>query len=192
MERKVGFWNTHKDDYPELPLPLAREKPWKGRRDFLALLSGVENLIKGHQLGRINRYRGFSSCRCCGKANGSQEYTYNGFQWPEGFRHYIEEHNVKPPQDFIDFILSGHYSEKIKSAMTILAPADFDKVKKPKVDDLFNAHTRYQSRIMQAAHYTTSVTDYKRLFREAQLAFKADMEDLGLADQLDWSDLNLE
>lgn len=191
MERKVGFWNNNKNQFPEYPLPYERDKPWKGRRDFLESLITLEDLIRKHKVGRINRFRGFSSCRCCNEVNGSHEFHYDGWTWPEGLRHYVEKHNVKPDQVFIDFLNSTYTSERVYAELAE-EDAPSREIKKPKVDDLFNAHTRYQSRIMQAAHYTTSVADYKRLFKEAQLAFKEDLEELGLADQLDWSDMNLE
>jgi len=113
--RKVGFWNDNKNGYPQYPMPEAREKPWKGKRDFVAALTQLQ------EKGGIKResYRGWSDCRCCGKMNGNKEYTKDGWLWPEGFLHYVEEHNVKPPQDFIDFIMAAHYSGKLKRLMEV-------------------------------------------------------------------------
>ena len=54
----------------------------------------------------IDSYRGFSSCRLCGCSNGSREYRFGKFVWPEGFRHYITMHNVKPTDAFIAMIKS--------------------------------------------------------------------------------------
>lgn len=50
-------------------------------------------------------YMGSSRCRICDKQNGSREYHIHGWIWPEGFRHYVEVHNVKPSDDFIKFIM---------------------------------------------------------------------------------------
>lgn len=49
-------------------------------------------------------YRGWSSCRMCGCLNGTREYQHGGWRWPEGYAHYIEQHNIVPTADFITFI----------------------------------------------------------------------------------------
>jgi hypothetical protein len=53
-------------------------------------------------------YLGFSCCRICGKTNGDFEYhiTKNGEKWtiPEGYMHYVTEHNVMPSNEFIKMI----------------------------------------------------------------------------------------
>lgn len=51
-------------------------------------------------------YLGASKCRLCGKWNGMHDFTDKTYVWPEGFGHYINEHGVKPPQDFIDHVLA--------------------------------------------------------------------------------------
>jgi hypothetical protein len=56
--------------------------------------------------GRIHaRWRGLSSCRLCGVHNGSTCLTDGTYVWPSGFSHYIREHNVRPPDDFIQHVL---------------------------------------------------------------------------------------
>jgi hypothetical protein len=50
-------------------------------------------------------YRGSSTCRICGIRNGYREFNIAGWQWPSGFRHYIEAHNVRPSLAFQEFII---------------------------------------------------------------------------------------
>lgn len=68
-------------------------------------------------------YAGLSFCRLCKEkagplnpnrthlepweANGSAEFTDGKFIWPEGYLHYVEDHMVRPPQEFIDHVLRG-------------------------------------------------------------------------------------
>lgn len=53
----------------------------------------------------ITSYRGFSTCRMCDKMpNGSSCIGDDKFIWPSGFAHYIEEHSVRPPKEFIDHV----------------------------------------------------------------------------------------
>jgi hypothetical protein len=56
--------------------------------------------------GRVlERYLGHSACRLCDKSeNGSADLTDGVYVWPEGFAHYVRQHNVKPPVEFVDHV----------------------------------------------------------------------------------------
>jgi hypothetical protein len=45
---------------------------------------------------------GRSKCRLCGKPNGSGEFTDGTYAWPEGLAHYVYDHSVRLPQEFMD------------------------------------------------------------------------------------------
>ncbi len=55
---------------------------------------------------RLAMYLGLSPCRICNGYFGSKDLTDNVYIWPEGFVHYLKEHGVKPPQEFIEHVLS--------------------------------------------------------------------------------------
>jgi hypothetical protein len=48
----------------------------------------------------VNQYRGLSQCRFCGQSNGSAELTDGLYCWPEGLAHYVNEHEVRLPDEF--------------------------------------------------------------------------------------------
>lgn len=53
---------------------------------------------------RVAGWCGYSVCRCCrlsGPAMGSAERTDGEWLWPEGFGHYVEQHGVRPPDEFV-------------------------------------------------------------------------------------------
>lgn len=80
--------------------------PWPG--DFVVTepWDGREGVIRHLKAGRVNySYDGWSECRLCGQANGSRDLTDGAWGWPEGFAHYVEDHGVKPSQEFIDHVL---------------------------------------------------------------------------------------
>jgi len=79
-------------------MPVANEQPWEGQAEFLAALATIEGRAKRSQ------YRGMSTCRLCKHWNGSAEFRLGGWQWPEGFRHYVEKHNVLPSEAFREFV----------------------------------------------------------------------------------------
>lgn len=88
-----GFWGLD-----NRPVPNA--EPWPGQREFLDALWKVE------QVAKMVSYRGWSNCLVCGCANGSMEFSTDRAVWPSGFKHYIDDHNVRPSQEFIDYVLN--------------------------------------------------------------------------------------
>lgn len=96
-----GYW--HESFRPDSPYPMPVSDPlfdqWVERQSFLDALSRVES-----QLATVTQYRGWSNCRLCDCHNGSREFSFLNWKWPIGFRHYIEEHRVRPTQAFQDFI----------------------------------------------------------------------------------------
>ena len=102
MDYKIeGYWYSSSE--PQYPVPKPRKSPIS--REFLDKLSAVEAIAEKYG------FRGWSTCRCCCKPNGSQEYKFNGWIWPEGFMHYLTEHNVHPTPAFMDMIMKTEACE---------------------------------------------------------------------------------
>lgn len=90
--RKVGFWRGRGED-PNLPDPRSYQDPaW----DSVERSKVIRYLMTGRF---VTAYMGSSRCRFCGQTNGSTELTDGVWLWPDGFAHYLEEHDVKPPQE---------------------------------------------------------------------------------------------
>lgn len=52
--------------------------------------------------GLVTRaYMGSSRCRFCDSAIGNLELTDGTFVWPEGLAHYVKEHGVRLPAEFV-------------------------------------------------------------------------------------------
>ncbi len=91
---KVGFWYSKFE--PEYPMPVARSKPFPDKEQILRNLTQVEA-----QAEKLH-YRGSSIWRLCDlKRNGAFSFRLKGFEWPVGYRHYLEEHNVAPDPAFV-------------------------------------------------------------------------------------------
>lgn len=97
--KRVGFWNNDSNYYPHLP----------NVKDFVDLTwDENERLLVADYLTTVGKeneaYKGLSICRICSKFNGSTDLTDGVYLWPEGFAHYVLEHGVKPPQDFLEHV----------------------------------------------------------------------------------------
>jgi len=97
----IGYWTTGPDsEYPDPKNLMNSEfykKNWKIKSQLTAYIKSGKP---------CNFYRGFSSCRICGKILGSHERTDGTYIWPDQLEHYILEHNVLLPQKFIDYVMT--------------------------------------------------------------------------------------
>jgi len=96
--RLIGYWPGGED--PGCPDPAwFVDLKWDPAERALVctyLNSGTE----------LFQYCGLSWCRFSREVTflGSKELTDGFYYWPEGLSHYLEQHYVKPPQEFIDHV----------------------------------------------------------------------------------------
>ncbi|HEY4526909.1 MAG TPA: hypothetical protein VJK53_03640 [Candidatus Paceibacterota bacterium] len=89
---------------------------------FLEKLENVESWLRS-RITSQGRYR----CPYCGGATSCKENIAGGFIWNEMLKHYIEEHGYKPPDEFIEFIMTVRQE-------TIQALGDRKKIEVPPFD----------------------------------------------------------
>jgi hypothetical protein len=91
--KRIGYWKS--DDRPDLPDPADFvDTQWDDHeRDMVAWYF--------ESAPRLRTYGGPSTCRICGVENGSGMHSDGTYLWPEGFAHYIGEHNVRPPVELL-------------------------------------------------------------------------------------------
>lgn len=103
--KREGFWYSERNQM--LPKPIESDEPWIGKEDFVSKLFELE---VHPQTDKI-QFKGFSTCRICGKINGTATNAAMGWEWPVGYRHYIEEHNVRPSLAFQEMVLGDYLGE---------------------------------------------------------------------------------
>jgi len=86
----------------EAPLPSVfdhRDRDWDPReRDLVA-----EYISNARFRGES--YLGDSPCRMCGRTNGCADYSDGTYIWPQGLVHYVREHQVRLPPEFVRHVL---------------------------------------------------------------------------------------
>ena len=91
---RLGYWVS--ETTPDWPDPTAFVDPtWDLEERHLVSQYFACGTIAGAFMGR-------STCRFCGVANGSLEYTDGVYIWPEGLAHYLEEHELRLPEAVVD------------------------------------------------------------------------------------------
>jgi hypothetical protein len=97
--KKVGFW-IWDDDPKNLVDPNWDQRE---RELVIAYLKAGET---------AERWMGYAYCRMgCFDGRmagemGSRDFTDGTWLWPEGFAHYLEVHQVKPPEEFVRWALA--------------------------------------------------------------------------------------
>jgi hypothetical protein len=98
VSRYEGHWKASESEGSDLPWPVS-QPDWSDKGKFLTALAETESKAE-----RVV-YRGLSHCRLCGRVNGHVAFRMNVWEWPEGFKHYLADHDVRPTADFELFIL---------------------------------------------------------------------------------------
>lgn len=101
--KAIGYWFN--DHHPDLPKP---ENYVDSNWNSIERAAMVKYLKAGHVKAS---WRGCSNCRLCGKMNGSQCLGDGTYVWPEGFAHYVEAHEVRPPDEFLKHVFGKILSE---------------------------------------------------------------------------------
>jgi hypothetical protein len=88
----IGYWKvTLRDSYP-----------FPQEVEFALEPDVREQLVRYLDAGiRLHQFRGFSSCRYGCGVNGSAELSDGVWLWPEGLAHYLREHRVGLPPEFL-------------------------------------------------------------------------------------------
>jgi len=111
----IGYWKVYAGEPDSNPAMSAWQKDYVAKyaslpdpKDFIDNTWSEEerrlvaSFLKGGK--SLMQWRGYSGCRLCKIHNGSMCLGDSVFVWPQGFAHYVEAHNVRPPKEFIDHV----------------------------------------------------------------------------------------
>ena len=94
----IGYWAGRAGD------------GWPDPADFVDLSMDEferEDVAAHLEHGVIARaFMGLSRCRLCGELNGALELSDGTYIWPEGLAHYVRDHSVRLPHEFVEHVAS--------------------------------------------------------------------------------------
>lgn len=115
----VGYWSTDSNaliNTPDLlpdPADLASYVS-----SYVCPLEPDENKVMNYLGSGVTfvHWRGLSWCRICNNEfNGSKCLTDGTWIWPEGLSHYISEHSLQLPGEFVEHMKSNEWTIPISS-----------------------------------------------------------------------------
>jgi len=89
-----------------LPFPVHQnENSWIDKNIFLKQLKKAQKIFTEKKKFKQLPTDQYKDCLLCDKKNiVTGTFTVNGMKWNTGMSHYINKHNVKPSNEFIDYI----------------------------------------------------------------------------------------
>ena len=103
---------TYDDKHVLFPYPKPK-KYWGNRAIFLSKLSDVEESIKSSYVPTTEP----KSCLLCSRVITNGTYTFNNIKWDDGYKHYIEKHDIVPTKEFQDFIFTFYIKKKTNTPL---------------------------------------------------------------------------
>lgn len=97
----IGYWQ---DGGPK-SVENAVDEDWDpAEREMVMNYLKLADDKSNEEVRELKSWRGLSFCRVCEEATGNSCMGDNQYNWPQGYLHYFEKHNVKPPKEFIDHV----------------------------------------------------------------------------------------
>jgi hypothetical protein len=112
-----AYWKTDNkkkdDENNNLKSPKECKTQWEGQESFIKKLAEVQNTFKTITI--YEKY-GPKYCLIDGIVDiNTKTYKLHNVYWSDSLFHYVNMHNVKPTQEFIDFIVNYESSEGFTS-----------------------------------------------------------------------------
>ena len=101
----IGYWRSRQEPFwPDPARFVDPDWPASKRTAILDYLNSFEP---------SGFFFGFSWCRfrCEQQHVGSAEFNDGFWRWPEGLAHYVREHQVRLPDEFVDYALDRRIPE---------------------------------------------------------------------------------
>lgn len=128
MKNVYAYWAANKNEKSYFPFPI--ENSWNDTNENKQKI--INKLQTLYNSGQIRGYMGDSKCRICNCINGSREslITINKnltYVIPEGYFHYLIEHNVMPHKFLLDYI-DFHVNFNINNINHIISVLNDDNI----------------------------------------------------------------
>lgn len=104
-----SYWRDSKDEKiydsldKQLPWPTPEKVEWQNAELFITKLQEIEKYLLKKE--KFKKYDEPKSCLLCNAKNITTGYfIVNNIIWEDGLIHYIKNHNIKPSNEFVDYI----------------------------------------------------------------------------------------
>jgi hypothetical protein len=155
------------------------ETKWGGQEQFINKLKKVEKYLD--KIKKSNKLENPLNCKLCDKKNiATKEYKVNKVVWNEGLSHYIEIHNIKPSEEFMDYIYN--FNPEKKQSINVRLKSDIYKIDDLEYIKLDKNQIMIMDALMRHGGYTKKYFDKKnkKSYRYSEHAGLIDFNEKGV------------
>lgn len=132
------LWRPNKDKVildsngKPLPFPYHKNKKWKQQDLFIQQLEKTQRNLEQKDKFKSYKEKDYKDCLLCNEKNiVTGLFSVNNIRWENSMIHYIKKHNMKPSDEFIDFIY--RYNNAMAGESRVIAKINgINIVKSPK------------------------------------------------------------
>ena len=182
-----SFWRPTKNyrfkDYQDKPFPWPQQqKKWQNQQSFVQKIYDTHVFLR--RKNKFNRYKlqNYKDCLICGQKNVTTGFFQLGqIRWENGLHHYIDVHNIKPSNEFIDIIFRHQLGPKIISKKITRIDAHVIKKESKQYMKVDRNQILIMDALMKHGSYKRYVDRFnKSFFRYSEHAGLLDFNDNGL------------
>lgn len=178
-----SLWRKSKDDNTRdsngdiFPWPIEGSKYWTDKEQFKNRLQNTETYLKNNNRFDISNNK---DCILCDKKNiTTGTYNLNNIIWEDGLMHYIDIHNVKPSQKFIDTIY--RFDPSPRSIERIKYGSNFYTIEDARYFKLDRNQIMILDALMEhGGHSRKYIDKNKKIYRYSEHAGLLDFNHFGL------------
>jgi hypothetical protein len=157
-----NLWRDKENKYDStnklFPIPKENNRIWGNAKEFVKKLEKIESLIENKKVENKIMYTKCKDCLLCTKkCVSNKQYILDDYLWEDGLIHYIKKHNIKPSDDFINFIftldIDEYFSIKLLGRVEIDNGVEYLKLEKNQLMIL--------DALMKHGGYTKKYYDYQ-------------------------------
>ncbi|ARF09323.1 hypothetical protein Catovirus_2_272 [Catovirus CTV1] len=161
--RFESYWRNNQNDKSYVdsngklfPFP-KEERNWTDKKQFLNRLIRICKLLKNNKKFKHKKNK---DCLLCDKKNITEgEFNLNNVIWEDGLIHYIDVHNTKPSEEFIELIYNFQHDDTKSNVLNV--NGTMYKIKDLKYLKLDRNQIMIMDALMSHGGYTKKYIDSK-------------------------------
>ena len=96
----------------KFPVVPRGEVEWLHQDVFIKKMKILEKILMDS--GKFIKFNETKKCKLCDKSHSQGTYKLERYVWHDDLTHYVEKHNIRPPEEFIDYIFFAKYKHILK------------------------------------------------------------------------------
>ena len=176
-----SYWRDNKNnktrdsDGKKFPFPRP-QNPWTLQSSFLKKIKRTQIILK--KIGNYVEKKSKDCLLCSAKNITKGDYYINNVYWEEGLQHYINSHNIKPSDEFIDLIYK--FSKVKEPARIVQIKSGIYRIEDLKYVKMDRNQIMIMDALLRHGGYTKKYVDKNKTYRYSEHSGLIDFGNTGV------------